>query len=44
MPWNIVPADSRWYRNYFVAEKVLETLERLNPQFPEVSKEDLAKG
>ena len=34
IPWIICPADQRWYRNYFVAKKVLETLQALNPQFP----------
>ena len=34
IPWIIAPVDQRWYRNYFIAKKVLETLEELNPQFP----------
>jgi PPK2 family polyphosphate:nucleotide phosphotransferase len=33
-PWHIVPANSKWYRNYVIARTVRETLERLNPQFP----------
>lgn len=40
-PWYIVPCDSRWYRNYFIAKVVLETLEKLNPQLPHLpAKED----
>ncbi|MCB0646013.1 MAG: polyphosphate kinase [Saprospiraceae bacterium] len=40
-PWHIVPCDSRWYRNYFMANIVLETLEKLNPQLPHLeAKED----
>ncbi|MCB0691945.1 MAG: polyphosphate kinase [Saprospiraceae bacterium] len=42
IPWNIVPADQRWYRNYFVAKKVLETLQSMNLQLPHI--EDLSKG
>ena len=34
IPWNIVPSDSRWYRNYIVAQKVYDTLKKLNPAFP----------
>jgi PPK2 family polyphosphate:nucleotide phosphotransferase len=34
VPWIIAPCDQRWYRNYFVAKKVLTTLRTLNPQLP----------
>jgi PPK2 family polyphosphate:nucleotide phosphotransferase len=33
-PWYIVPVDQRWYRDYFVAEKVVTTLEALNLKLP----------
>ena len=39
IPWHIVPADSRWYRNYVVANKVLETLKSMNPDFPQLKTE-----
>ena len=29
VPWQIVPSDQRWYRNYFVAKAVVEALENL---------------
>ncbi len=32
--WHIVPSDQRWYRNYFVANVVYETLNNLKPAFP----------
>lgn len=35
-PWDIIPADQKWYRNYLVAKKVLETLESMNIQYPEM--------
>ena len=33
-PWNIVPADHKWARDIAIAEKVLATLETMNPQYP----------
>lgn len=35
-PWYIVPADRKWYRNFVVSTIVRTTLERMNPQVPEV--------
>jgi len=34
IPWIIAPVDQRWYRNYFIAEKVLEALRNLNLELP----------
>ncbi len=34
IPWNIVPADSRWYRNYFVAKIVRDKLRSLKESYP----------
>lgn len=34
IPWVIAPVDSRTYRNYFIAKKVLETLKSLNMKKP----------
>jgi PPK2 family polyphosphate:nucleotide phosphotransferase len=34
-PWYVVPADRKWYRNWAVAELLIETLTELAPQFPE---------
>ena len=34
IPWHIVPADSRWYRNYFVASQVLKKLKSLKETYP----------
>jgi PPK2 family polyphosphate:nucleotide phosphotransferase len=33
-PWHVVPADHNWVRNLAVAELLVETLERLDPQWP----------
>jgi PPK2 family polyphosphate:nucleotide phosphotransferase len=34
-PWFVVPADRKWYRNWVVARLLTETLEELDPRFPE---------
>jgi PPK2 family polyphosphate:nucleotide phosphotransferase len=34
-PWYIVPADSKKYRNWAVAQILLETLAELDPHYPE---------
>jgi PPK2 family polyphosphate:nucleotide phosphotransferase len=33
-PWIIVPADKKWYRNYLVANTIVETLENLKMKYP----------
>lgn len=35
-PWYVVPANSKKYRNWAVAQLLLETLEALDPQYPEL--------
>jgi PPK2 family polyphosphate:nucleotide phosphotransferase len=34
-PWYVIPADRNWLRNAAVARIVRETLEAMNPQYPE---------
>ncbi len=34
LPWTIIPADDKWYRNYLIAKQVVEALEEMNPQYP----------
>ena len=34
VPWEIVPADSRWYRDFYVARKVLEVMRNMDIQLP----------
>ena len=34
VPWTIVPVDKRWYRNYVVAKKMVEELEKLDLEYP----------
>lgn len=34
-PWYLVPANRKWYRNLVVSTILIETLERMDPQYPE---------
>lgn len=38
IPWTVVPVDKRWYRDYIVAKKMVEELEKLNMKWPEMVK------
>ena len=33
-PWYVVPANNKWYRDWAVAQILIETLEEMNPQIP----------
>jgi len=33
-PWNVVPANKKWYRNLVVARTIAGTLEVMDPQYP----------
>ncbi len=35
LPWFIVPADRKWYRNYFIANEIVKTLKALKMKYPE---------
>ncbi len=34
-PWHVIPADRNWVRNAIISRIVRETLEEMNPQYPE---------
>lgn len=34
-PWYVIPADHKWYRNRVISQLLCDTLENMNPQFPE---------
>jgi len=34
-PWYIVPANRKWYRNLVVASILIDTLERMDPTYPD---------
>ena len=37
-PWHIIPSDRKWYRNMTVSGILLNTLKKLDPQFPKCEK------
>lgn len=40
-PWYIIPADQKWFSRYLVSEAILKTLEKINPQYPTLSKDQI---
>ncbi len=36
VPWHIVPVDQRWYRDYVMTQIVVDALEGLNMQWPDL--------
>jgi len=38
-PWIIVPADQNWYKEYVIASTMVDTLSKLNMQYPALKKE-----
>jgi PPK2 family polyphosphate:nucleotide phosphotransferase len=40
-PWYVVPADNKWFTRVVVAAAVIEALDSLDLEYPEVSKEKL---
>ncbi|HEV2067269.1 MAG TPA: polyphosphate kinase 2 family protein, partial [Thermomicrobiales bacterium] len=34
-PWYVIPANKKWFRNVLVARIVADTLEDMNPRFPD---------
>jgi PPK2 family polyphosphate:nucleotide phosphotransferase len=35
VPWYVVPADRKWYRNWAVSHLLLETLREMDPRYPQ---------
>jgi len=38
-PWQVIPADHKWYRDLAVAELLVETLRRMDPQYPPLTRQ-----
>ncbi|MGZ8606905.1 MAG: PPK2 family polyphosphate kinase [Actinomycetota bacterium] len=34
-PWHVIPADRKWYRNWALGALLVETLEAMDPRYPE---------
>ena len=37
-PWYVIPANKKWYRNLVIARTIADTLEAMDPQFPDAEK------
>lgn len=35
-PWNVIPSDQNWYKEYLIADKVYDTLKNLDMKFPKM--------
>ena len=35
IPWHVIPADQKWYRNYLIAQMVADRLEALDMRYPQ---------
>ncbi len=35
-PWQIIPADHKWYRNYVVSTILIDVLDHMDPRHPVV--------
>jgi PPK2 family polyphosphate:nucleotide phosphotransferase len=40
-PWYIIPADKKWFARLLISEIIIHHLDKLNPVYPTVSKEQL---
>jgi PPK2 family polyphosphate:nucleotide phosphotransferase len=36
-PWYVIPADRKWFRNWAVSRIVIETLEDMDPRYPDAA-------
>ncbi len=34
VPWYVIPADQKWYRNVAIMRVIIDTLQQMDPQFP----------
>ena len=42
-PWYALPADDEWYSRYIVSEVMVEALEKIDPQYPEMEGQEKEK-
>lgn len=42
-PWYIVPADKKWFARLVVSEVIIQTMKRLNPDYPKLSDEQISQ-
>ncbi len=39
-PWYVLPADQKWYTRYLISQLMVQTLEDIAPEFPELPEKD----
>ena len=42
-PWYIVPADKKWFARLVVSEVIVQTMKKLNPDYPKLSDEQISQ-
>ncbi|REC40135.1 PPK2 family polyphosphate kinase [Chryseobacterium sp. 5_R23647] len=42
VPWYVIPADNKWFARLSALQIIIDTLEKMDLKFPELSKEDKA--
>lgn len=42
-PWYVIPADQKWYSRYLVSEAILDALKKIDPQYPVLPEDEVAK-
>lgn len=42
-PWYIVPADKKWFARLVVSEVIVQTMKKLNPDYPKLSNEQISQ-
>lgn len=42
-PWYIIPADKKWFARLAISEVIVQTLNRLKPEYPKLSKDQIAE-
>uniref|UniRef100_A0A7V2ZHA3 Polyphosphate kinase-2-related domain-containing protein n=1 Tax=Ignavibacterium album TaxID=591197 RepID=A0A7V2ZHA3_9BACT len=42
-PWYIIPADKKWFARLAVSEIIVQTLKKLNPEYPSLSEEQIVQ-
>jgi PPK2 family polyphosphate:nucleotide phosphotransferase len=42
-PWYIIPADKKWFARLVVSEVIVQTMKKLNPDYPRLSNEQISQ-
>lgn len=39
IPWHVIPSDQNWYKTYLITQKIIETFESMNLEWPALDSE-----